>query len=285
MGYKRNIKDSVRKMLYANSGNVCAMYGCSNSLIHANTSNISEICHIEAVNEDGTRYNANLTDEYVNSYENLILLCPTCHSIVDNKLNEGFYTVSYLKTMKKYHEQQVQEVMMKKAAIEPPIYLEGYDISEIVTCYNYLYENEINEKYTYKVLKIFLSMNIAIRSIVYGIAILCSEEGTDCVDVHRLNEMVNLDIYKYAEILMLLEQQKLIEEVDYTDPLAGYETADGDWHLVQNDYLYKTVKGTWYLKKRGRLIVVVCDIFKNNKNFYDFIVNRNLEMLKTIKNN
>ena len=37
MGYKRNIKESVRRLLYANSGNACAMYGCNNALIYANT--------------------------------------------------------------------------------------------------------------------------------------------------------------------------------------------------------------------------------------------------------
>lgn len=283
MGYKRDVKGNVRRLLYANSGNICAMYGCNNPLVYVNTASINEICHIEAVNDEGARYNPNLTDDYVNSYENLMLLCPTCHSIIDNKQNEGFYTVLYLKQMKQFHEQQVQEALMKKAAIEPPIYLEGYDVRGIVDSYNGLYEKEVDKKYVYRILNIILSMNVAIRSVVYGIAILCSEDGTERVDVQRLNQMVNLDLYTYAEILMLLEQQKIIEEINYTNPMAGYETENGDWHLVQNDYLFKTTQGTWYLKKRGRLFTVICDMFQNRKDFYDFMVNRNLEMLKNIK--
>ena len=43
MGYKRDVKDSVRRLLYANSGNICAMYGCNNTLVHANTASINEI--------------------------------------------------------------------------------------------------------------------------------------------------------------------------------------------------------------------------------------------------
>ena len=74
MSYTRKISETRKKLLYANSGNSCAM--CNATLILDNSSNASEICHIEAVNEDGARYNPNLTDEYVNSYENLILLCP-----------------------------------------------------------------------------------------------------------------------------------------------------------------------------------------------------------------
>lgn len=283
MGYKRDVKDSVRRLLYANSGNICAMYGCNNTLVHANTASINEICHIEAVNENGARYNSNLTDEYVNSYENLILLCPTCHSVIDNKQNEEFYTVEYLKQMKQFHEQQVQEALMKKAAMDPPMYLEGYDIGGVVDVYNNLYEKEIKKKYVYKVLNNILSMNAAIRSIVYGIAMLCSEEGTEQVNVHRLYQMANLDLYRYAEILMLLEQQKIIEETRHINPLDGYETEDGDWHLVQDDYLYKTTQGTWYLKNRGRVFVVIYEMFRNKRDFYDFMVNRNLEMLRKLE--
>lgn len=279
MGYKRYVKENVRRLLYANSGNVCAMYGCNNPLVYANTASINEICHIEAVNEDGARYNPNLTDDYVNSYENLILLCPTCHNTIDNKQNENFYSVSYLKKMKQFHEQQVQEVLMKKAAIEPPIYIEGYDVRRIVATYNSLYEKKVDKKYVYKVLNLILSMKIAIRSVIYGMATLCSEDESEKIDVHRLNEMVNLDLHTYAEILMLLEQKKVIKEINYTNPLDGYETADGDWHLVQTDYLFKTTQGTWYLKKRGRLFTVICDMYDNRQDFYDFIVNRNLKML------
>lgn len=117
-----------------------------------------------------------MTDDYVNSYENLMLLCPTCHSVIDNKQNKSFYTVAYLKQMKQFHEQQVQESLMEKVAIEPPIYLEGYDVSGIVDSYNDVYEEEVNEKYVYKILNNILSINAAIRSVVYGIVILCSKD-------------------------------------------------------------------------------------------------------------
>ena len=184
--------------------------------------------------------------------------------------------------MKQFHEQQVQEVLMKKAAIDPPIYKEGYDVRRIVDTYNGLYEKKLDKKYVYKVVNLILSMKISIRSVVYVMAILCSEDESDQVDVHRLNEVVNLDLYTYAEILQLLEKQKVIKEINYTNPLDGYETADGDWHFVQNDYLFKTTKGTWYLKKTGRLFTVICDMFESRQDFYDFVVNRNLEMLRKI---
>ena len=85
MGYNRNIKEGTKRMLYMKSGNLCTW--CKQRLVYSNSSNLSEICHIEAVNEDGARYNPNLTNEYVNSYENLILLCANCHTLADNKYN------------------------------------------------------------------------------------------------------------------------------------------------------------------------------------------------------
>lgn len=283
MGYKRDVKESTRRLLYAKSGNMCAMYGCTNALVHANTANISEICHIEAVNENGARYNDSLSDEYVNSYENLVLLCPTCHDIMDNKLNENIYTVDYIKRMKEVHEQQVQEALMNKTIIEAPLCLESYDVSQVVHLYNAVHEKQIDAFSVYKTLEKVLTMNVAIRSIVYAIAMLCSEEKTDNVDVHRLHKMANLDIYHYAEILMLLEQQELIEEIQYVNPLDGYETENGDWHLVQNDYLYKTTQGTWRLQSSGKIFCVIYKVLNCKQDFYELMVNRNLEMLMKIR--
>ena len=282
MGYKRDVKENTRRLLYAKSGNMCAMYGCTNALVHANTANISEICHIEAVNENGARYNDNLSDEYVNSYENLILLCPTCHNIIDSKLNESLYTVEFIKRMKEMHEQQVQEALMNNVVIAAPLCLESYDVSRVVHSYNEFYEDSIDAFRVYKALEKVLALNSAIRSIVYGIAVLCNEEETEMVDVHRLHKMTTLDIYNYAEILMLLEQQMLIEEVQYVNPLDGYETENGDWHLVQNDYLYKTTQGTWYLQNCGKIFCVLYRVLNNKLDYYELVVNRNLEVLRKL---
>ena len=94
--------------------------------------------------------------------------------------------------------------------------------------------------------------------------------------------MTTLDIYNYAEILMLLEQQMLIEEVQYVNPLDGYETENGDWHLVQNDYLYKTTQGTWYLQNCGKIFCVLYRVLNNKLDYYELVVNRNLEVLRKL---
>lgn len=282
MGYTRSIKDSVKRMLYAKSGNVCAMYGCKNKLIYENSTNISEICHINAVNDNGARYRTDLLDEYINSYDNLILLCPTHHSIIDKKENEGAYPVDFLKNMKAYHEQQVMDALLNQTAIEPPINWEYYSVDSIIESYDTVFEKEINAESIYKTLDLVLTMKDAVRSIVYGSALICSQNKTDIVDMARLFQIVNMDEYSFVETVSILDNQKVIEEVSIIDPLAGYEDSEGNYHLVQNNYFYKIQNGTWKLRKRGRIFLIICSLMPNNFDFYDFVVNKNIEKLRNI---
>jgi hypothetical protein len=99
VSYKRAVNNRDKEKLYAKSGNMCAL--CRKQLFSENGTKLGEICHIEAVGEDGLRYNPKLTEEYINSYDNLILLCPTCHTLIDSKVNEATYTVATLQNIKK----------------------------------------------------------------------------------------------------------------------------------------------------------------------------------------
>jgi hypothetical protein len=62
---------------------------------------IGEICHIEAAEPGGARYNSQQTDEERRSFENLMLLCPTHHKIIDNVT---MYSPEVLRQMKVNHE-------------------------------------------------------------------------------------------------------------------------------------------------------------------------------------
>jgi hypothetical protein len=93
------------KRLYGLSGNQCTAPDCERMLIARDgISVISKICHIEAANEDGPRYNTSMTDKERAHFDNLILLCDECHAIIDNKENEGKYPVVLLKEWKRNHE-------------------------------------------------------------------------------------------------------------------------------------------------------------------------------------
>lgn len=93
------------KRLFGLSGNQCASPDCGKRLIARDEiSIISKICHIEAASKDGSRYNSSMTDKERAHFDNLILLCDECHTIIDNKINEDKYPVSLLKEWKKNHE-------------------------------------------------------------------------------------------------------------------------------------------------------------------------------------
>jgi ABC-3C protein len=97
----RNYTPQTLKKLFALSGNRCAFPGCTKTLVNTNNAKDSNICHIEAANEDGERYNSSMTDKERADYSNLILLCIQHH---DETNNVEKYTVNVLEKMKQNHE-------------------------------------------------------------------------------------------------------------------------------------------------------------------------------------
>ena len=100
----RNIPIKDRMILYSEAAGECSMEGCDENLIfpiYEGKSTLSNIAHIEALNEDGARFNPNLTVKERNSEDNLILVCLNCHKKIDDDPKK--YTVEYLKDMKKNH--------------------------------------------------------------------------------------------------------------------------------------------------------------------------------------
>lgn len=98
-------KETIRK-LFALSGNICAFPKCPNKLVNTKGKYVGNVCHIEAAEDGGERYNELQTDEERRSFENLILLCPN-HHIETNDVDE--YSVEILKKMKRKHETKFLE--------------------------------------------------------------------------------------------------------------------------------------------------------------------------------
>lgn len=109
MARKEPLKDTLRA-LFARSGNQCAFPGCTHVLISTNNKFIAQLCHIEAANPSGERYNPIQTDEDRRAYENLMLMCYP-HHVETN--DEDVYTVEVLKDMKDSHESNFQENTFK----------------------------------------------------------------------------------------------------------------------------------------------------------------------------
>lgn len=91
---------ATRNKLFGLSRNKCAFPECKTPAVSENS--IAEVCHIKGKKPNSARYDARQTDEQRESFENLILLCPTHHSEIDK--GEKKYTVEILHQMKLKHE-------------------------------------------------------------------------------------------------------------------------------------------------------------------------------------
>ena len=108
----RGYSHKTLKILFARSGNLCAYPECTNNIIEPATEQsddqvIGQVCHIYALSEQGPRGKPGLTEEKLNSPENLILLCPTHHRLVD--VQHESYPAEKLKEWKRNHESKILE--------------------------------------------------------------------------------------------------------------------------------------------------------------------------------
>lgn len=106
MSNTRSYTDKTIKRLFGLSGNQCAFPDCKKKLVNPDNARDSNICHIEAKNKGGERYNHNMTDQERDDYPNLILLCIQHH---DETNDVQKYTVAKLKNMKQKHEMEIVE--------------------------------------------------------------------------------------------------------------------------------------------------------------------------------
>lgn len=108
---KRYYRTKTREILFGRSGNQCAYPECAKTLI-SRIEDTSEyhfnlhICHIRPVSEKGPRAETNSETEDLNSPDNLILLCPNHHKLLDDHPNR--YPVEKLKKWKLEHEAKVE---------------------------------------------------------------------------------------------------------------------------------------------------------------------------------
>ena len=118
------ISDRTRKILWARSGNRCAI--CQHELVLEKTpvdaqAIVGDECHIRAQNVAGPRGDKTIEEDDVDSYDNLILLCKTHHQMIDSQPNT--YTIEKILQIKATHETWVRETLAKSSVAkdsEPP---------------------------------------------------------------------------------------------------------------------------------------------------------------------
>lgn len=108
---RRSYTNADRALLWSRSGGFCCFPECEMNCVQAALDDdpsliIGQIAHIEAKSDGGPRSNPALLDASRDSYENLILLCPTHHRLVDGQ--ENTYTAEMLRSWKTDQELRFQ---------------------------------------------------------------------------------------------------------------------------------------------------------------------------------
>ena len=114
---KRRDTEKTLKLLWGLSRGQCARPTCTNALIEPRTDESDDlvtghICHILALNADGPRGKDGLTEKELNSIDNLLLLCPNCHAIVDGQ--HETYSADCLRDWKRQHEDKARAIYSQK---------------------------------------------------------------------------------------------------------------------------------------------------------------------------
>ena len=102
------------KLLWSNAAGRCSFLGCDEKLTVEEAQGfapftLGEMAHIKGNKPGSNRYDENQSDGERDSYGNLILLCPTHHTLIDKPENEARYTVEMLREMKARHEAKIAD--------------------------------------------------------------------------------------------------------------------------------------------------------------------------------
>lgn len=100
------------KILYAKAAGRCSFPECRKVVVLEKTlgdktKQVGKIAHIVAHSSKGPRADSTYPKDKLDTYENWLLLCPTCHDIVDAQVSK--YSVSFLRQIKNEHESWIAE--------------------------------------------------------------------------------------------------------------------------------------------------------------------------------
>ena len=108
---------STVKRLFAVSGNRCAYPECPTAMWDREHDVIyGEMAHIHGPTTGSPRHLQSLTNEECRSFENLLLLCPTHHTLIDKAIDS--FTSDQLREMKATHEASATPISNIPSEIE-----------------------------------------------------------------------------------------------------------------------------------------------------------------------
>lgn len=108
------ISDRTKRLLWSRSGGYCQNPACNREVFaffeSGDVSTLGELAHIISQSERGPRGKDSLGRGERDEYENIILLCPICHTLVDK--NPEQYPAGTLHQWKRHHEEKIRQVFV-----------------------------------------------------------------------------------------------------------------------------------------------------------------------------
>lgn len=108
------ISDRIKRLLWSRSGGFCQNTSCRVDFFtffeDRSISSIEELAHIIARSDSGPRANQQLKKTMRDEYENIILLCPNCHTLIDK--NPEQFPVELLLRWKSDHEKIIKDAFV-----------------------------------------------------------------------------------------------------------------------------------------------------------------------------
>lgn len=125
------ISEKTIKLLWGNAAARCAFPDCGALLCTPESGaaapyTIGEMAHIRGEKKGANRHDENQTAKERDAYANLILLCPTHHTLIDKPENEATYSVNQLLNMKLQHNQDVEN------RFKSCVYKSKQDIAKVI---------------------------------------------------------------------------------------------------------------------------------------------------------
>ena len=169
---------NTKLRLFSDSAGFCQKPDCQRALfvdVGDSRLHIAEMAHVFAASDKGPRTNSALSGQERSSYENLILLCPSCHAIVDKA--PDWYPDTLMTQWKREHVELIAEMFgavryaSRRAAHEAIKPLLAANLSIFVEYgpdnqYRYNPESELADVWQRKVLSQIIPNNRKIIAIV-----------------------------------------------------------------------------------------------------------------------
>lgn len=228
--------------LYLKSGNRCAFPGCKRSLFNIKGVFIGQICHIEAAEPGGERFNKNQTNEQRRHASNLVLMCYDHHVETDNV---DKFKVDAMVRIKTEHEKKFSDVVgtmlltvtdytTLTTALVPK------NLKKIDTALKWNLSNQEQEEVLADILKLIAKISkvpLPSREL-FSIAVKRSEDGRFNADlecsVADIKQATGLSDPELSECFSILDNAGFTFDNDVNDfgvQMIGISKTKSDWPI------------------------------------------------------